>query len=96
MKIYEIPFQKKGLDHGTTTACYFASLYESSSLVLVDAAIKHGQRALVGKINMINLAPPNYIETREESINNTKKFIAAVKSRNVILSYFFIYYFFIN
>ncbi|KAJ8970933.1 hypothetical protein NQ314_000956 [Rhamnusium bicolor] len=72
---------RKTLDHGTTTACYFASLFENSSIALVDAAIKHGQRAFVGKINMTTLAPDDYIETPSESIKTTKKFIEDVKAK---------------
>lgn len=76
-------FQKQTLAHGTTTACYFASLYEDSSLILADLAIQYGQRALIGKINMITFAPPDYVETREESLAKTKSFIKAIKEKKV-------------
>lgn len=72
----------KVLSYGTTTACYFGSLFKESTLALADSIINYGQRALVGKINMIRLAPDNYIESREESISETKQFIAEIKSRN--------------
>lgn len=72
---------RKTLDHGTTTACYFASLYSNSSLLLVDSVITQGQRALIGKINMTTLAPADYIETPSESIANTKSFIKDVTSK---------------
>lgn len=67
--------------HGTTTACYFASLFGNTSLILADAAIKYGQRALVGKVNMTQLAPPDYLETPEETITNTRRFIEAMLAK---------------
>ncbi|KAJ8978753.1 hypothetical protein NQ317_002158 [Molorchus minor] len=72
---------RKTLDHGTTTSCYFGSLFYDSSMILVDAAIKHGQRALIGKINMTTLAPDDYVETPEESLSCTKKFIEDVQAK---------------
>lgn len=69
--------------HGTTTASYFASLYEDASLVLADTAIQFGQRALVGKVNMITFAPSDYIETPEESFEKTKSFIKSMKEKEV-------------
>ncbi|CAH1117810.1 unnamed protein product [Phaedon cochleariae] len=72
---------KNTLANGTTTACYFASLFNNSSMLLVDAAIRHSQRALIGKINMTTLAPDDYLETPEESLENTKIFIEYVKSQ---------------
>ncbi|KRT84737.1 hypothetical protein AMK59_1143, partial [Oryctes borbonicus] len=80
-KVYNALVQKT-LSYGTTTACYFGSLFRSSTLVLTDAIIKYGQRAFVGKINMIRLAPDNYIEAREESIAETRQFIDDIRSRN--------------
>ncbi|VEN37697.1 unnamed protein product [Callosobruchus maculatus] len=73
---------RKTLNHGTTTACYFASMFEDASMILVDAVIEHGQRAFVGKINMTTLAPDDYKETPEETIKLTRKFIEAVRSKN--------------
>nr|CAH7729005.1 unnamed protein product [Callosobruchus chinensis] len=73
---------RKTLNHGTTTACYFASMFEDASMILVDAALEHGQRAFVGKINMTTLAPDDYKETPEETIKLTRKFIEAVRAKN--------------
>lgn len=72
---------RKTLTHGTTTACYFGSLFTDASIVLVDSVIKHGQRALVGKINMTKNTLNDYVETEEESIVNTVKFVEDVVSR---------------
>lgn len=78
-------FQKQTLSNGTTTACYFASLYEDCSLILADTAIKLGQRALIGKINMTTCAPKDYVETPEESLTKTKSFIKLMKEKKVSL-----------
>lgn len=69
---------RKTLSNGTTTACYFGCLFNESTNVLVDTVIEYGQRALVGKINMTHLAPEDYLETPEDSIANTKKFVKYV------------------
>lgn len=84
--------QKKTLSHGTTTACYFGTLHLDSTLTLVDCVIKHGQRALVGKVNMTQLAPDDYTETPEESLADTKTFITAVLDRKVFKEKAFILY----
>ncbi|XP_076292507.1 guanine deaminase isoform X2 [Lasioglossum baleicum] len=60
---------------GTTTACYFASLYANASLILGKKAAKTGQRALIGKINMNSKRDDGYYETTQESIANLTKFI---------------------
>ncbi|CAG9762268.1 unnamed protein product [Ceutorhynchus assimilis] len=73
---------KKTINHGTTTACYFACLFTEASIVLVDSVIKYGQRALVGKVNMTKSSCRDYVETEEESLENTIKFIDNVVSRN--------------
>ncbi|KAH1008031.1 hypothetical protein HUJ04_005184 [Dendroctonus ponderosae] len=76
---------KKTLQHGTTTACYFASLFTDASLVLVDSVIEYGQRALVGKVNMTLSPFSDYVETEEESFQNTLAFVNNVLSRKVDL-----------
>jgi guanine deaminase len=40
---------------------------------------RYGQRAFVGKINMTKLAPEDYIETAEKSIEDTLEFVKEVK-----------------
>ncbi|XP_066253549.1 guanine deaminase isoform X1 [Euwallacea similis] len=69
---------RKSLDHGTTTACYFGSLFFEANMVLVDSVIKHGQRALVGKVNMTQSPLNDYVETEDESLKNTVRFIENV------------------
>jgi len=72
---------KRTLYHGTTTACYFATIFGDTSLLLVNAAIKYGQRAFVGKVNMTRFAPCDYMESSEDTISNTRRFIESVLAR---------------
>ncbi|KAG5884346.1 hypothetical protein JTB14_024425 [Gonioctena quinquepunctata] len=76
---------KKTIDHGTTTACYFGSMFNKTTEILVDTVIEYGQRALVGKLNMTTLAPDDYIEKPKESISNTIDFIRFVESKKTLL-----------
>ncbi|XP_011300609.1 probable guanine deaminase isoform X1 [Fopius arisanus] len=63
------------LNAGTTTACYFASLYGKSSVILAEKASKYGQRAFIGKVNMNAPRDDGYCETTEESLQATTEFI---------------------
>ncbi|KAJ6247377.1 guanine deaminase [Anaeramoeba flamelloides] len=67
------------LRNGTTTACYFATIYPNSSKQLADIMNKQGQRGLVGKVNMNRNSPHYYIESTEESLLATEEFINYVK-----------------
>lgn len=71
------------MNHGTTTACYFASLYGKTSGILAKAAINLGQRAFIGKVNMTRLAPKEYLETPSENVENTRRFIEGVLRKKV-------------
>ena len=68
---------------GTTTACYFASIHQPASIILAEKAVKYGQRALVGKVNMNNTQVIDYCESLEDSLNETEKFIKGIQSINV-------------
>lgn len=52
-------------------------------MLLVDAAIQTGQRALVGKVNMTSASHYDYQETAEENVQNTIEFVRAVLGRKV-------------
>ncbi|KAL4220568.1 hypothetical protein ACF0H5_020966 [Mactra antiquata] len=70
------------LCNGTTTACYYATIDTDATLLLCDIINDLGQRALVGKVNMNINSPDYYVEASvEESINETRRYIEAVKSR---------------
>ncbi|KAK0076312.1 hypothetical protein PV325_005596 [Microctonus aethiopoides] len=73
---------KRTLSVGTTTACYFASLYGNSSTILAQKASQYRQRAFIGKVNMDRTRDDNYYENTEESLNNTVKFINSVQDLN--------------
>ncbi|KAJ8380714.1 hypothetical protein SKAU_G00014920 [Synaphobranchus kaupii] len=77
---------KRTLRNGTTTACYFATIYTDSSLLLGEIADKYGQRALVGKVCMdTNNAVPHYKETTDGSSEETKRFIGELLKRKYAL-----------
>ncbi|KZC07509.1 Guanine deaminase, partial [Dufourea novaeangliae] len=73
---------KHTIAQGTTTACYFASLYTKASVILGQKAANIGQRALVGKLSMNSERADNYYETTEESIVNLNEFINNITELN--------------
>lgn len=70
---------KKTLGNGTTTASYFATINLETTKLLVKLLYKYGQRALVGKVNMDQHSPDNYIEKMDQSVLETKEFIEFTK-----------------
>ena len=68
---------------GTTTACYYASLHGPASLILAEEVVTHGQRALVGKVNMNSCPDTDYCETGDNSLRDTEKFIEEVQNIGV-------------
>uniref|UniRef100_A0AAY4CY08 Guanine deaminase n=1 Tax=Denticeps clupeoides TaxID=299321 RepID=A0AAY4CY08_9TELE len=67
---------RRTLRNGTTTACYFATIYTETTLLLAEIADRVGQRALVGKVCMDrNDGASYYKESTEESMRETDKFI---------------------
>ncbi|XP_024218988.1 guanine deaminase isoform X2 [Halyomorpha halys] len=69
---------KSTLRCGTTTACYYGTIHQESSFILAEIASRYGQRAIVGKVNMNQNSFPEYIETTEASLADTKEFIEKV------------------
>ena len=63
---------------GTTTCMYFATIHTDAAIQLGRIAAGLGQRALVGKVNMDRNAPDFYIESTEESLAETERFVAAL------------------
>ncbi|XP_075047834.1 guanine deaminase [Mixophyes fleayi] len=73
---------KRTLRNGTTTACYFATIHTDASIVLAEMASQYGQRAFIGKVCMDrNNTYPKYIESTEESIRETKRFVEVLKNK---------------
>ena len=73
-KVYEAVV-KRTLDHGTTTASYFATIWMESSYLLADICKKKGQRAFIGKVSMDRNSPENYIETTPDAIRQANEFV---------------------
>ncbi|XP_053558480.1 guanine deaminase [Bombina bombina] len=70
------------LKNGTTTACYFATIHTDASLSLADLTHLYGQRAFIGKVCMdCNTSYPKYIESTEDSIKETERFVEALKNK---------------
>lgn len=66
---------------GTTTATYFGSLHLEGTKILGDTVHARGQRALVGKVNMIANCPSYYQEASlEDSLRETEEFILYIKN----------------
>ncbi|KAJ8888018.1 hypothetical protein PR048_007503 [Dryococelus australis] len=72
--------QKCTLAYGTTTACYFATIHERSTLALAETVRELGQRAVVGKVNMDQNCPAYLRETTQQSVHDTARFIHAIKA----------------
>lgn len=72
---------KKTLGNGTTTASYFATINLETTKLLVKLLYKIGQRALVGKVNMDQNSPNDYIETLDQSIKETEDFLSFTKQK---------------
>ncbi|KAK8731840.1 hypothetical protein OTU49_007293 [Cherax quadricarinatus] len=68
------------LKNGTTTAAYYATLHLEASKVLAQVVHDRGQRALIGKVNMMVNCPEYYRESSiTESVSETEDFIFFIK-----------------
>lgn len=68
------------LSFGTTTACYFATIHNESSILLGKICDKLGQRAFIGKVSMDRNSPEYYIEKTENAIENENDFLEKMKT----------------
>ncbi|NXC19904.1 GUAD deaminase, partial [Corythaeola cristata] len=65
---------RRTLKNGTTTACYFGTIYTDTSLLLAEIIDKFGQRAFVGKVCMdMNDSVPQYKESTADSVQETER-----------------------
>jgi guanine deaminase len=55
------------LSHGTTTACYYATVHVPATNLLADICQSRGQRAFVGRVCMDRMSPEYY---RDESVES--------------------------
>lgn len=70
------------LAHGTTTAVYFGSVDLKSNVILAEACLRHGQRAVIGKVAMDHpeTCPEDYRDaSAEDAISKTRDFIRALR-----------------
>lgn len=68
------------LSHGTTTACYYATVHVPATNLLADVCQRRGQRAFVGRVCMDRLSPDYYRdESVESAIRDTQACIDHVK-----------------
>jgi guanine deaminase len=66
---------RRHLKNGTTTALYFGTIHAASCVILGEIARSLGQRAFIGKVNMDRESPDYYIESTEQSLQDTETFI---------------------
>nr|WP_137597668.1 guanine deaminase [Paucilactobacillus kaifaensis] len=74
------------LANGTTTALYFGTIHNTANLILAKAAIKFGQRALIGKVAMDNPnQTPEYYrdDSAKVALQQTEQFIQQVEALHV-------------
>lgn len=68
------------LSHGTTTACYYATVHVPATNLLADICQSRGQRAFVGRVCMDRMSPDYYQdESVESAIRDTQACIDHVK-----------------
>lgn len=82
-------FQRRLLNNGTTTACYFGSLHVSGTMELVKHTVKLRQRALIGKVSMNVKNKSGYYNDTRREVDDTEIFIDKVLALGV--SYFYIF-----
>uniref|UniRef100_A0A182WK56 Guanine deaminase n=1 Tax=Anopheles minimus TaxID=112268 RepID=A0A182WK56_9DIPT len=70
------------INHGTTTACYFASIFTETNKILVDEMLRQGQRGFVGKVSSNRMCPDFYVECNTQtSVKDNVDFIRYVMER---------------
>lgn len=70
------------LASGTTTALYFATVHQEATRALVDICLEKGQRALIGKVAMDNVAEcPDYYRdaSTDAALQGTRELIDYVR-----------------
>lgn len=68
---------------GTTTAVYFGSVDVEPNVILAETCLRHGQRALVGKVAMDHpeTCPPGYRDASAgDALDATRRFVARVRA----------------
>ena len=74
---------QKELELGTTTVAYNSTIHAEATNLLADMCVKYGQRAIVGKMCcLINSTHGNWEDSVEQSIEESKKSIEYMRSRD--------------
>ncbi len=71
------------LAHGTTTAVYFGSVDFQANVILAEACLRHGQRALVGKVAMDHKGQcPDYYRdaSTETALEESRRFVEKIST----------------
>lgn len=69
------------LAHGTTTACYYATVHVPATNLLSDICLAKGQRAFVGRVCMDRMSPAYYRdESVESALRDSRACIEHVKA----------------
>lgn len=66
------------LRNGTTTASYWATIHEETSLLLAAICRERGQRAFIGKVSMDQNGYDRYVEETGEAIDSAESFVRRV------------------
>lgn len=75
------------LRNGTTTCSWFATIHLEACQRLVDIVARLGQRAFVGKVNMDQNSPDDYIEpSAQASLDATREFIEYALSASPLVT----------
>ncbi|KAK3791879.1 hypothetical protein RRG08_026782 [Elysia crispata] len=69
------------LRNGSTTVSYYATISADATRILTDVIECQGQRAFIGKVNMDTNSPDDYVETLEESVKETHRFVEDILAR---------------
>ncbi len=78
-------FVKTLWQQGTTRSIVFATLHREATELLMDLMAQAGLGGYVGKVNMDRNCPPFYIESTEESLAETERFILETRDRHALV-----------
>ena len=65
----------------TTRACIFATIHREATELLMDLMEETGLKTMVGKVNMDRNSPDILAEETEESLRETRQWLADIKGR---------------
>lgn len=78
-------FVKALWQQGTTRSIVFATQHREATVLLMDLMAKAGLGGYVGKVNMDRNCPAFYIESTEESLRETERFILETRDRYALV-----------